>query len=173
MKRLVHIAGLVLLPACGFDDVEETPQLLVPEDVEVVWDASFNGAGDGMVALVPVDLMVYDASSGQPLAFTELDVRVVGGADAMVLFPDEVVPSSPYSARQTDLMWDAWRDRWFVFAEESDSTAGDRVRTDAWGLARIYVMADAFPASGADGFDPIPVVVSMGITDDTFLLVPR
>lgn len=175
MQRLPVVSvALVALTACGVEDTSEVPQLLVPDDVEVHWDRSFNRVDDGVVALVPVDLMIYDRTTGLPLANVVIDVHALS-PDAGLIEPDAVLRADP--ELDGEWLWDAWRDRWFEFIDpEIGPTASLRVRTDAWGLARVYVYADAFPAASAGDagvFAPIPIVVSMGITDDTFLLVPR
>ena len=177
MQRLPVISvAFVALTACGVgDEASEVPQLLVPDDVEVHWDRSFNGVDDGVVALVPVDLMIYDRTTGEPLADVVIDVTALS-AEAGLIEPDAVLRVDP-EIQDGEWLLDAWRDRWFEFVDADLGPAGSlRVRTDAWGLARVYVYADAFPAASAadDGvFAPIPIVVSMGITDDTFLIVPR
>lgn len=159
---------LVLLGGCIFGE-SDAPQLLVPDQIEVQWDAPFDGIDDGRVALVPVDVMMYGGANGEPLADVDVDVSTTW-REAGLVAPDEVnaVPLSGIDSE--DVVWDVWRDRYFAVAHVAPSL---RIRTDASGLARVYVYADAFPV-GADGAPlPIPVVVSMGITDDTFLIVPR
>jgi hypothetical protein len=172
MKRFALLtASIVTLPACGFEGASEVPLLLVPEDVDVHWDASFNASEDGLVALVPVDVMIYDRDTGEPLAFEDLSISTASGAG--IVAPDDVLPVGPEAAGDVPWVWDAWRDRYFeITPAEEPPPSSVRVRTDASGLARFYVLADAFPPA-EEGFAPLPVVVSMGLVDDTFLLVPR
>jgi hypothetical protein len=174
--RPAALVALSALGGCAFavEDAGDGPQLLVPDDIELHWSAAFNGTDDGRVALVPVDVMIYDGATGAPLGDVDLDVQVLAG-DAYVVAPESVLPVDPTDAGAPDVVWDAWRDRYFAHTE---SRAGaSRARTDATGLARLYLEADAFPVDSGDAdtavFNAIPVVVSMGITDDTFLLVPR
>jgi hypothetical protein len=56
------LPGLV---ACGQEAVEA--ELLLPEEVTVGWDRAYNGRDDGLGALVPVDVMVYEGTTGNPL----------------------------------------------------------------------------------------------------------
>lgn len=159
---------LVLLGGCVFGE-SDAPQLLVPDEVEVQWDAPYDGINDGRVALVPVDVMIYGGANGEPLADVNVDVSIAW-RDAGLIAPDEVIAVPLTEIDSEDVVWDVWRDRYFSIDHVATSL---RVRTDASGLARVYVYADAFPV-GTDGAPlPIPVVVSMGITDDTFLIVPR
>jgi hypothetical protein len=168
-------AALAALSACATDDVAEGPQLLLPGDIDLEWDRSFDGVGDGRVALVPVDVMVYDAETGEPLAGVALDVHVLAG-DAGIVAPHDVLLVDPDEPHQDGVVWDAWRDRWFAFADPTAAAEpAARLATDDWGIARFWLFADAFPADDADpvGLAPIPLVVSMGAQDDTFLVVPR
>lgn len=139
----------------------EPPQLLVPEDVEVPWDASFDATDDGRIALVPVDVMLYDAASGEPIADEAIEVTTPAAA-ASILAPASILSASPDEPLAD---WDVWRDRFVVI--DAGWTGSLRFRTDASGLVRLYVAADGF------GGEPVPVVVATAETDDTFLLVPR
>lgn len=173
MTRLaLPLVALSLAPACGFDGDVSGPQLLVHDAVEVHWDRSFDALDDGVVALVPIDVMVYDGATGLALSDVALDFQALAGAS--VVLPADVWPTDPQSETIDASVWDAWRDRYFV-VDESAMSDVVRVRTDGSGLARVYVLADAFPAgtSAEQEFDAIPVVVSMGVTDDTVMLVPR
>jgi hypothetical protein len=169
---------------------------LVPEDVSLYWDSAFDDVNDGRVALVPVDVMVYEGTTGEPLSGIELQFSstVTGSA---VLLPHDVEPLDGDPATEVDdgdgsLVWDAWRDRYFdlAFAEPQERM---EVRTDDAGLARVYAMVDAFPSgsvgpAGSTGYLPIPFVVSRasaaadalndglssdGFGDDTFSVVAR
>jgi hypothetical protein len=170
MQRLtMPLLPFAFLGGCVLGE-SDAPQLLVPEDIEVQWDAPFDGTDDGRVALVPVDVMIYDGASGEALSDVEVEVSTTWH-DAGFVVPDDVSAVGVTDTSSDDVVWDAWRDRYFA-VDRVDSAL--RIRTDASGLARVYVFADSFPTSGTGaGSQPIPVVVSMGITDDTFLLVPR
>ncbi len=103
--------------------------------------------------------------------FEDLSITTTG--EGGIVAPDDVRLDEPDLAGDSAWVWDAWRDRYFVFTSpEEPLLASARLRTDGTGLARFYVLADAFTPV-EEGFAPLPVVVSMGLTDDTFLLVPR
>lgn len=161
MKRL---AVLALAAGCY---EEEEPRLLLPGEVRVAWETAYNGEEDGLGALVALDVMVYDGASGQPLGDVELLVWTEG--DAAWPVPAEAVwVVDPDACDGCDALWDATHDE-FVALEPVEGTLV--LRTDDRGIARTYLYVDAFPAADAD-FDPIPVLVSMGATDETLLLTP-
>jgi hypothetical protein len=175
------IAALVLVQACD-DDLSSGPRLLAPEEVSFAWDEAWDEADDGLLALVPLDVMVYDGATGEPRADAELALRVSGGA----LLPVEAVEAGEDGC--ADCVWDAWSDlpvRLFGVASVASvaSVAGDgaqawssvavagsaadgwvdvhiagtpglaalNLRTDARGLARVYVVVDALNrSSGAN-----------------------
>lgn len=169
--RLMLMPGLFLgLVGCVGGEAPHGPELLVPEDVELRWDDAFNGVGDGRAALVPVDVMAYDGDSGDPLGAVSIDMLAGEGAE---LLPADAITAVDPDDDLADLeVYDAWEDRYVAI--DPDAPSLSRIGTDAWGLARVYVLIDAFPADAeGNGFAPVPVVVSMGETDDTFLLVPR
>jgi hypothetical protein len=152
-------------------------ELLVPDDVGLHWDRAYNGVGDDRVALVPVDVMVFESESGEPLVDVALDIQPVAGHVSLLHF-DAVAPLDAADCAERPCLWDARRDRYFeVAAGSSDADAGgsepDVVRhTDRDGLARFYVLVDSFPGDGVE-FAPVPVLVSMGIDEATFQLVPQ
>ncbi len=153
MTRLLPV---LLLAACG----RLEPQLLVPADVDVPWDASFDGVGDGLVAVVPVDVMMYDANTGSPLADVAVTVAVPDGEAGLVGENDVVV------APPEDAVWDARRDRWVALATDHLAPALT-VRTDATGLVRLNVVVDAFEGA------PVLVTVSARGVEDAFVVGPR
>lgn len=152
MKR----AFLALLPlaACG-EPAGADAQLLVPDAVELHWDDAFNGADDGVVALVPVDFMVYGRLNGEPLAGVGLDVQVLDG-DAGLVDPQSVDWAEADDCDACDLLWDTHRDRGFAFVDDEASAvrASLRLSTDDSGLARAYVLVDSYGASegGAEAY---------------------
>ena len=161
-------AAVLLLGTSGCVELgAEEPELLVPDDVALRWDTAFNGAGDDLVALVPVDVMVYEAESGEPLESVVIDVIAEDEGTHVVAF-DTVLPLDAEDCEGTPCLWDAWRDRYLELAP----LAAGPLSTDADGLARLYLMVDAFPVDGAD-FAPVSVLVSMGITEASFQLVPQ
>ncbi len=156
-------------------------ELLVPDVVAVEWDASYNERGDGLGALIPLDVMVYDGANGGPVP----DVSVT-----LLIDEDEGVVAVPVGAAEfldaadgdvlDEVLWDSRHDQYLTLRPPSDTDGGRTVQltTDGWGIARWYLFVDAFPesssaesGSGSD-FDPIPLTVSNG-TDETFLLTPQ
>ncbi len=150
----------------------EDPQLLVPEDIDIAWDMSFNAEEDGIAAVIPVDVMLYDAATGEPVVNAEVELQSVESGAAFVM-PDEVVPLTLDEAAEAG-WWDTRRDRLVSFEPEDLVPTGRiQVRTDGSGLARVYVVADAFPEDEGGNLNPIAILVSTGVTDDTFSLLPR
>lgn len=159
------VAALLAVSACAeLDGVEA--ELLVPEDVAFHWDRSFNGEDDDRVALVPLDLMVYGSESGEPVAGVALQVEPGFGL-IEVLHADQVLPRDAEDCGACS--WDAWRDRYVEFA---DSEAPEGLFTDDDGLARAFLLVDAFP-EGELGFEPVPVTVASGSGEAIFHLVPQ
>lgn len=84
-------ACLVVVSACTEDEGPHGAQLLVPDDVLLHWDDSFNREGDGLGALVPIDVMVYDGVSGEPLAGAEVVIEASDTGTWLLLEEDFVV----------------------------------------------------------------------------------
>jgi len=172
LNRIVPAAiTLLMLSACA-DEFDA--QLLVPDDIDVEWDESFNRTSDGIGVLVPIDVMVYEANTGE--ALYEVQLHVDTGLDtAMVVADDGVELVEVVDFDAEDAEWDVWRDRYFTFDAPNDVV---EVQTDPDGLARIYVWVDAFEA-GPVGFAPVTVTVSAvasesaGAFEETFSLIPR
>ncbi len=168
MKRVGIV--LALLAGCGFDSASD-PQLLVPDDLVLHWDRSFNEADDGIVALVPIDVMVYDGASGEPLEGVALELH---GSDpgALLALPPAIALAG--GGDSDFAWWDTWRDRYFFLADdpELEPATALETETDHTGLARVYVLVDRFPTEGG-AFVPAAVTVSMGMTEESFFLVPR
>ena len=167
MNRTVLLIA-VLASACAVEESSSGPQLLVPDEVVVDWDDSLDEVDDGLVALVPVDVMVYDSQSGDPLGGTELEL--VGNApEVLLLDADDVLPlSSLQDESDKRVAWDAWRDRYVVLGDQGGS---DRllVSTDETGLARVYVLVDRFGFEGS----PASVTVSTAEIEQALVLRPR
>lgn len=142
MNRLpLILIGAAALIGCSEEGRTSVgAQLLVPDSVEVRWDDRLNQSADGLGILVPVDLMVYEGATGEPLDFVRLDVNT--SADAVVLDLDDV---EPLASDCVDCVWDSGRDRYVVLPDPND--AQQPLLTDADGLARIYVWIDAFPTA--------------------------
>ncbi|MEQ1568260.1 MAG: hypothetical protein ABMA64_21655 [Myxococcota bacterium] len=168
------VAASLLLVACGEG---ESDGLLLPEVVEVGWEPAYNGRSDALGALVPVDVMVYDPTTGEPRGAVE--VHVWTDDDAARPVAVEAVTRAQSEDRDTEStefapqldVWDAEHDE-FVSLVPSDDLV---LLTDADGVARLYVFVDAFPPSPdlPGSFDPIRVMVGADETDDLFWLMPR
>lgn len=183
-------APLALLLAFGCAEEVAEPELLLPTAVSVEWDAAWNGADDGLGALVPVDVMVYDGATGEPIEGVEV---LVSAADEGVLpVPVEGVLVVD-DETDTDALWDASRDQYVAFDTDlvplvsasdpdGDYEPSDRealeyldellLETDDGGIARLYLYVDAFPRSDGEfdssrrrsaalEFVDMPVVVAM------------
>jgi len=165
---------LLGLGACGSDGaVSSDAQLLVPDDVTLHWESSFNGVDDGRALLVPVDVMVYQGSTGEPIEGARIELGDTQPG-AKLLRPD-AVSMVGFDEPIDGAWWDAWSDRYFEFAPDVRPTSSLVVDTDATGLARVYVFIDRFPVDEMEesGFAPAPVSVTMGDTEESFLLIPR
>lgn len=168
MSFRTAIAALLLAQAC-----DDGPRLLAPEEVSFAWDEAWNEHDDGLLALVPLDVMVYDGATGGPLAGAELTLRVSSHGQGGLL-PVEAVEAGEDGCE--DCAWDAWSDlpvrllgsrlwadetdvdglsavsRWEEIADvRLTGTPGvDRLalRADARGLVRVYVVVDSVDEDG-------------------------
>lgn len=132
------------------------PELLVPDEVEVAWDAQFDDA-EGVGALIPIDLMVYDVTTGDPLSTMGLHVEFTDDVGFLQILPAGDVENVDSSC--IDCYWDAGRDRYLAF-DATDALELD-VSTDEEGLARVYFWVEALPVSveisvSAPQFEPAP-----------------
>jgi hypothetical protein len=163
---------LLWLAACATEDSASEPQLLIPSNIQVDWDESFNETADGLVAVVPVDVMVYDPVTGDPVA--DERITVTGAAPGVWIAPaDAVFPADPDDEAA---LWDAWRDRYVeVDAPRSRRSDPLRAATDSTGLVRVYVVVDRFPTSrgAVGGLATVAVTVATDDTEEPFLLTPR
>jgi hypothetical protein len=171
----VRALGLVAVALAGCVERDDEPaELLVPADVEVRWAAAWNGVDDGLAAAVPVDVMVYGARSGEPVAGVALRVRIEpeSAAEGILLAPEAAVGA--VGALREDCArcwWDAWRDA-FVEVDAAALQPDLTLTTDANGLARAYVVVDA--ASGEEGaFAPATVTVVGAGHGESFDVVLR
>jgi len=147
-------------------DGEGAAAVLVPEDVELHWDASYNGAHDAIGAMVPADVMVYDPATGEPLQGESFELR--GEGVRFVTAEDEVLFDPEPCER--GCVWDAYADQYVeVELPESDTVT---VTSDELGLGRVYVYVDSFP-EGSQRFSAVPVYVAIGGVVDHFLIIPR
>ena len=142
MTRCFALAAL----ATGCSRAAE-PELLVPDAVAVEWSEAYNAAGDGLGAVVPVDVMVYDGASGAPLPGVVLHLTTEHDG-TWILLPDAVSDASETS----DERWfDVRHDRFVAFTTpEVERVAGSATLVSGPdGVARATVFVDRFPR-GAD-----------------------
>jgi len=171
MRRSSFASAALLIgaSACVAVDPAEA-ELLVPEDIELHWDRAFNGVDDDLVALVPVDVMVYESESGEPLGGVALEIETDQSLLELLPF-DAVSPLDADDCEGRPCLWDARRDRYLDIGAGL-SGLEPPLLTDVDGLARFYVLVDGFPGQEAS-YEPVPVVVSMGVHEATFQLVPQ
>jgi hypothetical protein len=161
---------VLALAACGPEDImDEGAQLLVPVEVEFPWNEAYNEADDGRAALVPLDVMVYDGVTGEPV-FADLVLRA---ENAEFILPEQVVDAQPGSDARvcTDCIWDVYRDE-FVAQPLQDPDAPLTLVTDSDGMARVFVVVDEVPLRDGN-FDDITVAVVLGSQEELVGLVPR
>lgn len=159
MKHPALIAALALTVACSEDGrTAEGAQVLVPDAIDVAWDDRLNDEADGLGLLVPVDVMVYEGSTGEPLELVRL--RVDAGAGSVLVDSEDV---GSYASDCLDCVWDAGRDRYLLLP---DATEPPALLTDSDGMVRIYVWIDAFPTDG-DTLLPIAVEVDTEVSGAT------
>ncbi|MCB9678363.1 MAG: hypothetical protein H6737_24890 [Alphaproteobacteria bacterium] len=152
LRPLLPVAAAAMLVACVDDGgAPEGAQLLVPDRVEVNWDDGFDATGDGVGAMVPVDLMVYEGTTGEPLE--AIDLELVTSTDEIELVESESI--EVLHSDCTACVWDAMRDRYVGWASPTT-----RTQTDSDGLARVYVWVDSFPPAE-------PLYFEVGMGDET------
>ena len=151
LRSLLIVTLATTLVACVDDDgAPEGAQLLAPERVEVNWDEGFNALDDGVGAMIPVDLMVYEGTTGEPLEAIDLALSPSGDSIALIQ-PDDI---DVLTSSCGDCVWDSMRDRYIDWRQGTRS-----VQTDSDGLARVYVWVDRFPID-----EPVFFDVEMGST---------
>lgn len=178
---------------CGVDALSVGgSEVLIPDQVPVVWDVAYNGVGDGLGALVPVDVMAYDGATGEPLPGLEVHVWTADDAatpippNGVVVLDGEIDLAStlvseaidPWAAKPVGPpefeFWDALHDQ---FVAVAFGGVDFDLRTDEGGVARLYLFVDAFrerePGEKEGGLAPIQVVVAVGDDETVFSLVPR
>lgn len=172
--RIAVLAAALL--GCGAEPDGGGPRVLLPEEVPVAWDGAYNGVGDGLGALVPVDVMVYDGATGEPLP--QVDVQVWTTDASAIPIPtygvlvldgaDDALPYVEDPAAYIEF-WDAAHDQFVaVSPDELDLV------TDTGGVARLYLYVDAFPIVWSTRqLGAIEVIVQAGDDSTTLSLVPR
>lgn len=172
MIRSLLLASLVLGGvACALDSDEvSVDTLLVPTSVELHWSETFNAFDDGLGAVIPVDIMVYDSLSGEPRSAVELEIRTPPGVAALT--DGELVRLAPEWCDDCSLFWDAYRDRYYALLVDPIDAERTPLRTDNEGLARVFLLVDSLEPQGLS-FDPAQVRVSTEAVDASIWLVPR
>ena len=165
--KVSHLAILGLfLAACGQDE-----QLLLPDNIEVHWDSSFNALDDSLGAVVPVDVMVYDSTSGEPLSDVELEFHV-DTQHAHLLRTSALAPMV-WRCDDCDSLWDSYSDQYYEVNVELDVTHPRlRINTDEDGLAQFYVVVDSFAANNGS-FLSVEVEAETDAVRGSFYLQPR
>jgi hypothetical protein len=157
--------------ACSSDDA--TVSVLVPQEVEFPWDAAYDAVNDGRVALLPLDVMVYDSLTGDALVGADVTVT----SDAATFVPaDAVVAADPGCV---DCAWDAFRNEYVEL--DVDGTDPWLATTDEDGLVRVFALVDSL-SDMTDGAVTVSVTASAAhgvqvqatpVPGQTVRLVPR
>lgn len=164
-RRLHHLLMPVLLGAAACGTETAGVQVLVPGDVEFTWNDAYNDSDDGLTAVLPLDVLVYDAATGEGLADVELELA---SDDVFFVAADRVASGD----EGCDLcLWDAYRDE-YVDVDLDALDVPLWVRTDARGLARVYAVVDSLVVDDR-GFLPATVAVTLGDEERTLRLLPR
>lgn len=172
MIRTSAIAAIAFATsACALDTEDPGAEtLLVPTSLELHWSEAFNGLDDGLGAVVPVDVMVYDSATGEPRSGAAIEVHPPAGVS--VLTDADLARVEPESCEDCALFWDAYRDQYYLVLVDPAELGAVRLRTDSEGLARAFLVVDMFePRPG--GFAPARVHVLGASTDASVVLVPR
>lgn len=74
----------VMVAGCVSEVSPEGAQVLLPDATSFAWGAVYDAEDDGLVALVPLDVLVYDGFSGQPLAWADVTLRARAGDSGRV-----------------------------------------------------------------------------------------
>lgn len=132
--------------------------MYAPGDVEFRWNIAFNEVGDGMTAVIPLDVLVFDEVTGEPLA----DVAVTWSSDAASFAESDGLRAAEDGCDAC--VWDAWRDT-FVEVLPDALALPFEARTDADGLSRVHAVIDRVePGSGRAGSRPAFLPVRVDIT---------
>jgi hypothetical protein len=172
MIRTHAIAALALAASgCALDaDDPGAETLLVPTSLELHWSEAFNGLDDGLGAVVPVDVMVYDSATGEPRGGAAIEVHPPRGVT--VLTEGDLARIEPESCEDCALFWDAYRDQYYLVLVDPAELGVVRLRTDSQGLARAFLVVDMFEPRAGE-FAPSRVHVLGASADAVVLLVPR
>ncbi|TVQ92184.1 MAG: hypothetical protein EA397_07430 [Deltaproteobacteria bacterium] len=171
MSRPLLLASLmVAASACALDSDEHADTLLVPASVELHWNDAFNAVDDGLGAVVPVDIMVYDSASGEPRSDVSVQVRAPLGVAALT--EGELVRLPPEWCVDCLLFWDAYRDHYYAMLVDPSDAVRTELQTDDEGLARVFLVVDSLDVEGGS-FGSASVLVATEAADASIRLVPR
>ncbi len=141
MRRSLPL--VVLASACSASP-DAGVDLLVPDDVEFAWNSAYNDVGDGRLALLPLDVMVYDAVDGEPVegVVVRIDAEEVDFVGASLV--EAALPSCEACP------WDAYRDEYVDLEADAVVTQLDAT-SDASGLVQVLAVLDHLSLEGGVG----------------------
>lgn len=136
-SRVLLVAGLTAAACTDAGGVD----LLVPDDVVFAWHAAYDEPDDRLVAVLPLDVMVYDPATGLPAVGQR--VRFVGARAGLV--PVEWLDDAAVTC--DGCAWDAYRDE-VLDLDPVVAVEALEVEVDAAGLARVYAVVDSLAGAG-------------------------
>lgn len=157
------VAFAVAASGCGREEVVE---VYAPGDVEFRWNTAFNESDDGLTAVIPLDVLVFDEVTGAPLA----DVAVIWSSDGAAFADADGLRAA--DDRCDACVWDAWRDT-FVEVLPGALALPFAARTDADGLSRVHIVVDRVEPFPGGGFLPIRVDITAAGRVRSLDLFPR
>jgi hypothetical protein len=185
---LIGILSLLMCAGCIPETGVEAPlntTVTVPDDIELTWSDDYNAVGDGIGAVVIMDMVVMDGED-RPMDNIQVEVlsnwggvnlipatavKIVQGPDAEDLGctgestdPDECAYTSVY---------DTSGDQYYQFA--SDVAEGFSPTyligaTDNRGILRVFGYIDALPVAGEDSFGDVVIAVNLGVDSANILI---
>ncbi len=181
-SRVSRVGVMFGVAACA---TNAEPELLVPDAVSVAWSDAYDGTDDGLGAVVPVDVMVYDSATGAALQGVELAIasehdgtwvvpagRVVAAdtprpdAAGLDVAADPLAGAAAWlqdaELESMQVLFDTRHDRFVTIdADRSELLAGaTTVVTNSEGVARVLLFVDRFPAATTTGWADVAVVIS-------------
>lgn len=132
-RRFLTTAAIAL--AAGACVEEQGTELLTPVALEFSWQEAYDGEQDGLAAVVPFDVVVYDRTSGEPVPGTVIELR----SDDVGLVGEAAVGSAAPGC--SACVWDAYSD---AYVELSDAGAPGSldVMADDNGIVRVHAVVD-------------------------------
>ena len=164
-RSMVALAALIG-SGCATEPDAGDAQLLVPDEIEFYWNDAYNDVGDRVGAFIPLDIMVYDTESGEPVAWTEV---ALSGEFAGLLPGDAVTDAWLADCVDCVEVYDVFRDDQVAIGLLPSSTL--RVSTDDSGLARVYAVVDSLPVDADADFVPAGIHLVSGGLEASVALV--